>query len=51
MCDTWYTMHGVIYSVIVIHIMCSKVVLSFSSYVDTTFGSGVGGGFEVVFEY
>ena len=44
---TWSTIHGVLYGVIFWHIMCAKVGLSLSIDVDTEFGSGVGGVFEV----
>ena len=48
MWDIWSTMHGVIYVVSFCNIMCAKLGLSFASDVDAAFGSGVGGGFEVV---
>ena len=47
MWDTWSTMNSVMYAVILWHIMCTKLGLYFASDVDTSFGSGVGGGFEV----
>ena len=45
MWDTWSNMHGVIYSVIFQHIMCTKVGIYFASDVDTIFGIGIGGRF------
>ena len=51
MWDKWYTMNIVMYGIIFQNIMCAKLGLYFANDVDTEFGSGVGGGFEVGFEY
>ena len=47
MWDTWSTMDAVMYAVIFWPIMCTKLGLYSASDVDTSFGSAVGGGFEV----
>ena len=47
MWDKWYTMNIVMYGIIFQNIMCAKLGLYFANDVDTEFGSGVGGGFEV----
>ena len=44
-------MYGVMYGVILWHIMSAKVGPSFASDIDTESGSSFGGGFEVGVEY
>ena len=48
---TWFNMNGGIYGFIFRHIMCPEVGLSFASDLDTAFGGGVAGEFELVVGY
>ena len=47
MWDIWSTMHGLMYGVIFLHIMCTKLGISFAGDIDNEFGNCVAGGFEV----